>query len=617
MDSLTQHYADMQAQAALEPDFLQLDETEQVVAEPTPPVNYVDPRLKREGFRERLKADARDLVKGGGVDYVRNPDNENEIIERTASVNPQWFQTMALEEGVTVEQVQNAIDKAVEGKRLGSRQERIVRNMLDTYTMERTEQTGAEPSPLEEARAELMRRRDARREGQQTPPPFAIYEKLAETYTEEDYALVPEMDFEARAIYDLSVAVDEMGGNADAILSTTFSPEQTLDELQDEYERLSNAGTQRQRAEEAAPLDTEGQEAAPVDEVQQADTDAQVDLEALAAAVEQELQQQEASVRSVLDDDNTPSIFRNRSGNLFYTVSPSTKQAGKLQVTVWDENGAISDSQHDDIDGILRHYPGELVAPATEAEFDAMRNEASPPVSAMGRTTGAESPKDNITEDDNGYVVRPDGKRVRVRTAQKGSNFLPDVGSISYELRSGPDDRAPLDMVVSKEGKLVQRREAFNSDDSSSGVAWIPSSNEVSQQVQGLLKRRVFTELGSNERKAIDAKIAEIVKADQERQQVEIEEQPTAQDIDAAANEAATSPENNRPEPTDAQKSAGNYKKGEPFTLHGLNIVVENPRGSERKGRSDDGTEWSNTMGAHYGDIKRTDAADGDNLLGS
>lgn len=83
--------------------------------------------------------------------------------------------------------------------------------------------------------------------------------------------------------------------------------------------------------------------------------------------------------------------------------------------------------------------------------------------------------------------------------------------------------------------------------------------------------------------------------------------------IDTAANEAATSPTNNLPEPTEAQKEAGNYKKGK-VRLHGLDISIENPKGSTRKGKDQDGKEWSSEMKHHYGDIKGTTGADGDSI---
>lgn len=83
--------------------------------------------------------------------------------------------------------------------------------------------------------------------------------------------------------------------------------------------------------------------------------------------------------------------------------------------------------------------------------------------------------------------------------------------------------------------------------------------------------------------------------------------------IDAAANEAATSPTNGRPEPAEAQKEAGNYKVGR-TRVAGLELSIENPEGSERRGTAPDGTAWVNRMAGHYGYIRRTEGADGDQV---
>lgn len=83
--------------------------------------------------------------------------------------------------------------------------------------------------------------------------------------------------------------------------------------------------------------------------------------------------------------------------------------------------------------------------------------------------------------------------------------------------------------------------------------------------------------------------------------------------VEEAAHEAATSPLNDLPQPTEAQKEAGNYKVGR-VSLHGLNISIENPKGSERSGTSPDGTKWNNTLEAHYGYIRKTMGADGDHV---
>ena len=82
-------------------------------------------------------------------------------------------------------------------------------------------------------------------------------------------------------------------------------------------------------------------------------------------------------------------------------------------------------------------------------------------------------------------------------------------------------------------------------------------------------------------------------------------------ELDAMAHEAATSPLNDKPIPTQEEAEKGKYEKGK-LKLHGLSIDIENPKGSERSGVDPDGTPWSVTMPGHYGEIKRTKGADGD-----
>ncbi len=83
--------------------------------------------------------------------------------------------------------------------------------------------------------------------------------------------------------------------------------------------------------------------------------------------------------------------------------------------------------------------------------------------------------------------------------------------------------------------------------------------------------------------------------------------------IDAAAHEAATSPQNDLPEPSDAQKAAGNYKKGHE-TIAGMDVSIENPAGSTRSGTDADGKRWESRMNTHYGYVKGTVGFDKDHL---
>lgn len=65
--------------------------------------------------------------------------------------------------------------------------------------------------------------------------------------------------------------------------------------------------------------------------------------------------------------------------------------------------------------------------------------------------------------------------------------------------------------------------------------------------------------------------------------------------------------------PTEAQKEAGNYKKGH-INIQGLDITIENPPGSVRSGTDVNGKAWSIEMKNPYGYIKRTMGADGDHV---
>lgn len=98
------------------------------------------------------------------------------------------------------------------------------------------------------------------------------------------------------------------------------------------------------------------------------------------------------------------------------------------------------------------------------------------------------------------------------------------------------------------------------------------------------------------------------------REQVPANERSSSKaSLEVAAQDAATSPTNSRPQPTAAQQEAGNYAKGH-VRLGGLDISIENPAGSERKGTDGDGKPWSITMRSHYGYFRGTKGKDKDHI---
>ena len=78
--------------------------------------------------------------------------------------------------------------------------------------------------------------------------------------------------------------------------------------------------------------------------------------------------------------------------------------------------------------------------------------------------------------------------------------------------------------------------------------------------------------------------------------------------MEAAKSETSTAP-------TEAQKKAGNYKKGH-VSFGGYNFTIENPKGSTRSGRDAKGKPWSVTMNNTYGYLtgKGHLGKDGDHL---
>lgn len=76
--------------------------------------------------------------------------------------------------------------------------------------------------------------------------------------------------------------------------------------------------------------------------------------------------------------------------------------------------------------------------------------------------------------------------------------------------------------------------------------------------------------------------------------------------IEAASAEVNTNP-------TEAQKEAGNYKKGH-VQVGTFDITIEQPQGSVRKGTDADGKQWESKMNNTYGYIRGAVGVDGDHI---
>lgn len=103
----------------------------------------------------------------------------------------------------------------------------------------------------------------------------------------------------------------------------------------------------------------------------------------------------------------------------------------------------------------------------------------------------------------------------------------------------------------------------------------------------------------------------ELLGKNAKREHISIDGSKPIDDVPVLEHEVDT--KNVNTQPSEAQKKAGNYKK-EHIKIDGLNISIENPDGSTRKGKDKSGKKWESTMTGHYGYFKRTLGKDGDQV---
>lgn len=83
--------------------------------------------------------------------------------------------------------------------------------------------------------------------------------------------------------------------------------------------------------------------------------------------------------------------------------------------------------------------------------------------------------------------------------------------------------------------------------------------------------------------------------------------------VDEAAHAAATSPKNDKAEPTKEQILSGNAELGHP-KVAGMDLSIENPAGSVREDKHNTPPKWRTKMSSHYGYIRGTVGFDKDHL---
>lgn len=184
------------------------------------------------------------------------------------------------------------------------------------------------------------------------------------------------------------------------------------------------------------------------------------------------------------------------------------------------------------------------------------------------------------------------------------------------------DDRGEVSGLFGRRGKEISGSETYEGASGTEGISRIAVSEGLSEPPEDANVGRM-NEI-SDRLLEIDNRLSELenqqgmfseaerISLNMEKEELEREykglEQINAESRAIQEAEAATDQT-----PTDAQKAAGNYKKGH-LKLDGYDVTIENPKGSQRTGTDQDGTTWSVTMNNTYGYIRGTEGVDGDHI---
>lgn len=139
-----------------------------------------------------------------------------------------------------------------------------------------------------------------------------------------------------------------------------------------------------------------------------------------------------------------------------------------------------------------------------------------------------------------------------------------------------------------------------------------PATDSATVPVTTLDAQQGGEQIGSASSQSIESskgKGSEISPTDQEKSR-KVAGSGTPNEAQAAVEAAEAKTDT---EPTEAQKEAGNYKKGH-VKIDGLDITIENPKGSVRSGTDAGGKQWEQEMQNTYGYILGTEGVDGDHI---
>ncbi|WP_099465547.1 ADP-ribosyltransferase-containing protein [Parabacteroides provencensis] len=218
------------------------------------------------------------------------------------------------------------------------------------------------------------------------------------------------------------------------------------------------------------------------------------------------------------------------------------------------------------------------------------------------------------------YHMSPEDYGAYEEDMRKQIEFVTDEtieyvsGEIADEIRDIKEEQEEIDAILAQNNNRTNEKNKRNDEGGTGGLR--EGSDQLLQGEQSVQTGRI----GEPETKhtgtddSINLSDGVVQESPVEKSKLiegeEFSDDDNTSSIQEAILEAEQQVDTN---PTDAQKEAGNYKKGH-VKIDGFDITIEQPTGSIRSGKDADGKEWSVIMNNTYGYIRGTEGVDGDHI---
>ena len=211
-------------------------------------------------------------------------------------------------------------------------------------------------------------------------------------------------------------------------------------------------------------------------------------------------------------------------------------------------------------------------------------------------------------------TVKKDGLEVSVSSHYDRAKRVKEAlkkGKLLYRFDGGAQtERHPADVSVTTSPKITQGNDNMVRPEPTMGSNANTDTAEVANSPTEVAKGETVDRGGNSSQpisslgKVINKQLS--LQENGEKFSENEGEAPLSAKIEAASAEVNT-------EPTEAQKEAGNYKKGH-VQVGTFDITIEQPQGSVRKGTDANGKQWESKMNNTYGYIRGAVGVDGDHI---